>query len=91
MSNMFTTKRTITANKDIAPRFAKNFVAKITHIKSNVYFIMENREINAKSILGIISINIMNGDRFDVCIDSSISQECAENDMDKVIELLMGD
>lgn len=38
MSNMFTTKRTITANKDIAPRFAKNFVAKITHFKSNVYF-----------------------------------------------------
>nr|DAT91312.1 MAG TPA: hypothetical protein [Caudoviricetes sp.] len=33
----------------------------------------------------------MNGDKFDICIDSSISQECAENDMDKVIELLMGD
>lgn len=88
---MFTAKRTITANKDIASRFAKNFVAKITHIKSNVYFIMGNREINAKSILGIISINIMNGDKFDICIDSSVSQECAENDMDKVIELLMGD
>lgn len=88
---MFTAKKTITANKDIAPRFAKNFVAEITHLKSNVYFIMENREINAKSILGIISINIMNGDRFDVCIDSSVSQECAENDMDKAIKLLMGD
>lgn len=88
---MFTAKRTITANKDITPRFTKNFVAKVTHIKSNVYFIMGNREINAKSILGIISINIMNGDRFDVCIDNPVSQECAENDMDKVIELLMGD
>lgn len=88
---MFTTKKTIIANKDITPRFIKNFVAKITHIKSNVYFIMGNREINAKSILGIISINIMNGDKFDICIDSSVSQECAENDMDKVIELLMGD
>ena len=41
--------------------------------------------------LAFISINIMNGDKFDICIDSSISQECAENDMDKVIELLMGD
>lgn len=88
---MFTVKRTITVNKDITPRFAKNFVAEVTHIKSNLYFIVGGREINAKSILGIISINIMNGDKFDVCVDSSVSQECAENDMDKVIELLMGD
>lgn len=88
---MFTIKKTITANKDISPRFAKNFVAGITHLKSNVYFIMDNREINAKSILGIISINIMNGDTFDVCVDSPISQECAENDMNTVIEILMGD
>lgn len=88
---MFTAKRTITANKDITPRFAKNFVAETTHIKSNVYFIMGDREINAKSILGIISINIMNGDEFEVRVDSSVSQECAENDINKVIELLMGD
>lgn len=88
---MFTVKRTITVNKDITPRFAKNFVAKVTHIKSNLYFVVGDREINAKSILGIISINIMNGDEFDICIDSSVSQECAENDMNKVIEMLMGD
>lgn len=88
---MFMIKRTITANKDITPRFAKNFVAEVVHIKSNVYFIMGNREINAKSILGIISVNIKNGDEFDVCVDNSISQECAENDINKVIELLIGD
>lgn len=88
---MFMTKRTITANKDITPRFAKNFVAEVAHIKSNLYFIVGDREINAKSILGIISINIMNGDEFDICVDSSVSQECAENDINKVIKLLMGD
>lgn len=88
---MFTVKRTITVNKDITPRFAKNFVANTTNIKSNLYFIVGDREINAKSILGIISINIMNGDEFDICVDSSVSQECAENDINKVIELLMGD
>lgn len=88
---MFTVKRTITVNKDITPRFAKNFVAEVTHIKSNLYFIVGDREINAKSILGIISINIMIDDKFDVCVDSSVSQECAENDMNKVIEMLMGD
>lgn len=88
---MFTAKRTITANKDITPRLAKNLVAEVTHIKSNVYFIIGNREINAKSILGIISINIMNGDEFDVCVDSPISQECADNDINKIIKLLMGD
>ena len=88
---MFTAKRTITANKDITPRFAKNFVAEVTHIKSNLYFVVGDREINAKSILGIISVNIKNGDKFEVCVNNSISQECAENDMNKVIELLMGD
>ena len=88
---MFTVKKTITTKEDISPRFAKNFVAEITHLKSNVYFIMDNREINAKSILGIISINIMRGNIFDVCVDNSISQECAEKDMNTVIEILMGD
>lgn len=88
---MFTIKKTITANKDISPRFAKNFVAEITHLKSNVYFIMDNREINAKSILGIVSINIMSGDTFDIVVHSPISQECVENDMNTVIEILMGD
>lgn len=88
---MFTIKKTITASKDISPRFAKNFVAEITHLKSNVYFIMDNREINVKSILGIISINIMNGDIFDIVVDNPISQEYAENDMNTVIEILMGD
>ena len=88
---MFTVKRTITVNKDITPRFAKNFVANTTNVKSNLYFVVGDREINAKSILGIISINIKNGDKFDVCVNNSISQECTENDMNKVIELLMGD
>lgn len=88
---MFTTKKTIIANKDITPRFAKNFVANVTNIKSNLYFVVGDREINAKSILGIISVNIKSGDRFDVCIDSSVSQECTENDINKVIELLTGD
>lgn len=88
---MFTTKKTIIANKDITPRFAKNFVAEVTHIKSNLYFVVSDREINAKSILGIISVNIKNGDKFEVCVNNSISQECTENDINKVIELLMGD
>ena len=88
---MFTAKRTITANKDITPRFIKNFVANITNIKSNLYFVVDGREINAKSILGIISVNIKNGDEFEVYINNSISQEYAENDMNKVIERLMGD
>lgn len=88
---MFTAKRTITANKDITPRFIKNFVANITDIKSNLYFVVGDREINAKSILGIISVNIKNGDEFEVCVDSPVSQECAENDINKVIELLIGD
>lgn len=88
---MFTIKKTTKVNKDICPRFAKNFVAEITHLKSNVYFIMDNREINAKSILGLISINIMNGNTFDIRVDNSISQKCAENDINTVIEILMGD
>ena len=88
---MFTAKRTITANKDITPRFIKNFVANITNIKSNLYFVVGDREINAKSILGIISVNIKNGDEFEVYVNNSISQEYAENDMNKVIERLMGD
>lgn len=88
---MFAIKKTITINKDISPCFAKNFVAEITQLKSNVYFIMDNREINAKSILGLISINIVKDNTFDIRIDNSISQEYAENDMNAIVKILMGD
>ena len=88
---MFTVEKKITANKDISPRFAKNFVSDIANIKSNIYFVVEYKGINAKSILGIISINIKNGNKFNVVVCNPLSQEEADDDMNNVIELLLGD
>lgn len=91
MTNLFTVEKKITANKDISPRFAKNFVSDIANIKSNIYFVIEDKDINAKSILGIISINIKNGNKFNVVVCNPLSQEEADDDMNKVIELLLGE
>ena len=91
MTNLFTVEKKITANKDISPRFAKNFVSDIANIKSNIYFVVEDNGINAKSILGIISINIKNGNKFNVVVCNPLSQEEADDDMNKVIELLLGE
>ena len=52
---------------------------------------MEDKGINAKSILGIISINIKNGNKFNVVACNPLSQEEADDDMNKVIELLLGE
>lgn len=87
---MYTCVKTIVANKDISPRVAMNFVANLVKVKSSVYFALKDREINAKSVLGIISINIKNGDEFTITTRSVISQLDAENDINQVVEFLNG-
>ena len=62
---MFSSSEIITADKDFSERFVKNFVEKIKNIRPLVYIETTNkdRRVNAKSVLGILSLQIKKGDR----------------------------
>lgn len=63
---MFASSEIITANKDFSERFVKNFVEQIKNIRPLVYIETTNkdRRVNAKSVLGILSLQIKKGDEY---------------------------
>lgn len=90
---MLRSVKTIIAPFDFSTRFIKNFVSEITSIQSSVYFLVhndDNRKINAKSILGLISSNIKQGYEVDIFAYGS-SQEQIDKDLQKVCDLIVGD
>ena len=72
---------------DFDSRYIKNFINEITRIKSDVYFAKDNRKINAKSIIGLISLNIVKDDEIVIYV-SGKSEWQVEADLDKVVEIL---
>lgn len=72
---------------DFDSRYIKNFINEITRIKSDVYFAKDNRKINAKSIIGLISLNIAKNDEIVIYV-SGKNEWQVEADLDKVVEIL---
>ena len=73
----------ITINKDINGRQAANFVHAVTSKPYNIWFKNKNKEINAKSILGLLSADIHKGDRIVVEIDCDEQLEL--DDIERII------
>lgn len=67
--------------------YVKNFINKVSTIKSDVYFEKENRRINAKSIIGLLSLNVGIGDVVGVYVSGN-NRDLVKNDMNKVIKIL---
>ena len=65
---------TIQINNDINSREAVGLSQTLSPIKSEIYLHIEDRKVNAKSILGLLSLNIKKGDilSFDVIEDSEV-------------------
>lgn len=61
----------INSERDINNRQASNFVYNISALHSDIWITKNDRRINAKSILGVLSINIQKGD----LIELSFSEE----------------
>ena len=62
MSNLNIVEETITFPYDLLGRKAHPLVYKIGNFKSNIYFsTIDNSPINAKSLLGLLSIHIQKG------------------------------
>lgn len=76
---------------DYGMRFSMNFSYAINNLKSNIYFVNDERIINAKSILGIISADIHKGDIFHIRTFHGNSLEQAEKDFKTVHDIMVGD
>lgn len=65
---------TIQINNDINSREAVGLSQALSPIKSEIYLHIEDRRVNAKSILGLLSLNIRKGDilGFDVIEDGEL-------------------
>ena len=73
----------INSERTINSRQASNFVYNVSALHSNIWITKNDRRINAKSILGVLSINIQKGD----LIELSFSEE-NKNEITKVINEL---
>lgn len=71
---------TIDQERTINSRQAANFVYNIQALQSDVWITKCSRRVNAKSILGVLSINIQKGDKIELSFSNN-----DENDIKTVI------
>lgn len=63
-----------TAEKDFNGRQAANFVHAVTGFPYNIWIKVEDRQVNAKSILGLLSLGIKTGDTISICTTGNNEQ-----------------
>lgn len=85
---MFSSQKGVVVKKDFTERFVKNFVHELKNIKSDVYITTIERRVNAKSVLGLLSLNIKKHDVIRIDIISDCNVEIVQEDMLKILEML---
>lgn len=66
---------TIVQERTINSRQAANFVYSIQTLHSDVWITKCDRRVNAKSILGVLSINIQKGDKIELSFSNNDENE----------------
>ena len=66
---MNTIKSQTTILNDITGRRAANFVHAVTSKPYNIWIVTKDKQVNAKSILGLLSADIRKGDVVTIVID----------------------
>lgn len=88
MNNMFIAETTMTAPVDFTSRFVGNFTQNIVALKSSPYISTIDKNVGAKSILGLLSADIRKGDTIRIQTISNTSHEQAESDLKLIAELI---
>lgn len=86
--HMFTSEKIVILADNINSRNAGNYTFHISNIESDIYFETEDRSINAKSILGLLSLSLKSMQSVNV---KAVNKECVENakrDLKKAIAFL---
>ena len=69
MNELNTIKSQTTILNDITGRRAANFVHFVTSKPYNIWIVTKDKQVNAKSILGLLSADIRKGDVVTIVID----------------------
>ena len=82
---------TIKCEKDFNERNVQNFVAETEKLNSLIYLETkkDERRINGKSILGILSLKLKKGDEFKIILFNTFEEEL-KPELDKVLEIISG-
>ena len=72
--------RTVTVNNQVGlhARPATFFIQKATEFNSSIWIEKDERRINAKSLLGVLSLGIIKGMTMDIAADGPDEQEAVE-------------
>ena len=70
---------TIKNNVGLHARPATFFIQKANEFKSTVWVEKEERRVNAKSLLGVLSLGIVGGTEIDIIADGSDEQEAVDS------------
>lgn len=82
-------KKEIACPVSLLGRTAHKFSDKITNIKSEFYMIKDGREVNGKSLLGLLSAQIRVGDIVTICCNNE-DKELALFELTHIITILNG-
>lgn len=87
-------ERTFIANTYFSTRLIKNFVSMTAHFKLSPYFVVNfndsERVVNAKSILGLLSVQIYEGDMVKIVIytENEEDEVIANKEMDEILNFV---
>ena len=84
---MYTKEATINNQVGLHARPATFFIQKANEFKSSIWVEKEERRVNAKSLLGVLSLGIVQGTVIQLIADGPDAEEAVE----ALAELLSGD
>ena len=76
---MFTKELTVKNEVGLHARPATYFIQKANEFKSGIWVEKEERRVNAKSLLGVLSLGIMQGTTITLIADGADEQEAVES------------
>ena len=75
----------ITNNVGLHARPATFFIQKANEFKSGIWIVKDERKVNAKSLLGVLSLGITKGTEITIVADGSDEEE-AVNELVKLVQ-----
>ena len=75
---MFTQEVTVNNEVGLHARPATNFIQKANEFKSGIWVEKEERRVNAKSLLGVLSLGIVKGTTITLIADGPDAKEAVE-------------
>lgn len=76
---MFVKEVTVENQVGLHARPATFFIQKANEFKSSIWVEKEERRVNAKSLLGVLSLGIVGGTEIDIIADGSDEQEAVDS------------